>query len=97
MMIPFLNYIFLLKKIIKTNKHRSENISGLFYLNTNKRHREQIVLKLATDDYSLNSLQHYHFNIEGKHYIYGIIEIQYLEAEAQLLRKKISQFNHKTQ
>lgn len=38
--------------------------------------KNKLINAIATDDYVVNTLSHYIFNIDGKRYTYGVIEIE---------------------
>lgn len=58
--------------------------------------KNRIIMAIATEDFTTNSLGHYHFNIDGIHYVYGITSIYDLFDQANkvknsILKKKLEQ------
>lgn len=89
-MTHFLNFLCFLRNLVFKFNNKYKKQDKQYYLIQNNRHREQIIFKLATDDYSVNPLQHYRFNIDGQIHIYGIVELQSIFDEADTLKNKLS-------
>ena len=53
--------------------------------------KNRIIMAIATEDFTTNSLGHYHFNIDGIHYVYGITSIYELFDQAHKFKNAILQ------
>lgn len=81
-MFNFFRFFILLKNMKLRNKLLSESNFSFYRTILNKRHTRQIVLLIKKGDYSVNHLHHYTFTIDGKFYIYSIVEIHHLFDQA---------------
>lgn len=81
-MSTFLEKIFLKLNNFKTNREKQKEIKKLQKQDElDLIRKRQMFLKksiwnsLVSGDYYKNHLAHYHFNINGEHYVYGILEL----------------------
>lgn len=78
LMTTVLSFAFLLKLFLPFFKKQPKKNIAERYIRAKKqiKIKEQIILDLANENYYLNEfLHHYHFNIDGVRYIFGIIEM----------------------
>lgn len=67
------------------------------YIKAKKQYKfkQDIILKLATDDFYVNSLNHYFFVIDGERHVFGIVELLMYFGDDLFFQVKIKKYQIK--
>lgn len=85
-MTNILKSFFVLRKFLLVHKSNKNRCDTLYTKAAKKEFKKQLILKIKSEDYTKNHLQHYHFNIDNQLYIFGIAEIYHLIDEADRIK-----------
>ncbi len=77
-MTNILKSFFVLRKFLFAHKSNKNRCNNMYTKAASKELEKQLILKIKSEDYTKNHLQHYHFNIDNQLYIFGIAEIYHL-------------------